>query len=762
MELNQISKESEDLYRVYMDNVLDIMIKCDLNANFLHVSPQSFDILGYTPEELIGKNSLDHVHVDDRKKLLDVMSSFTNPGDKVIIELRYIHKDGQHVPVLVKGQLIEINNNIRFIGIINDISERKKSEKIIESEVKFAKAFHLSPHILAITRMEDSRIIDVNDKFIQVLGYNREEIIGKSATELNIWVNLEDRNKFITALKAIENILDFEVQVKTKSGNIRHMLISGAKISLNNEPHLVTMAIDVTDLKITQQKLRDSEEKYRYLFENMNAGFAYHEVITDDNDKPIDYKFLEVNPMYEALTGLKAKDMIGKSVTEVLPGIENDPADWISKFGNVGLTGIPLTVEGYSEPNDRWYKVSGYAPKRGYFAVTFNDITDRKKAEAEIELGKKKLELYIDSMMDGFCINDPIGNIVQINESFVKMFDYEFPEEIIGKKIFEMVSKKEIPIMMNRFMDTVKNKESGIKNFEVVCIRKDGSEFSGSFNIRNLWEEGKYVGSISISRDITERKNAEENLILSKQKYHEAYIQANFFKDIISHDINNLLQNIKASLELYKIFQDDPTNVETQEEVLEIIDNAVSRGERLIYNVRKLSKLEDTEILIENTEICKLLDDSIDFLTKCFQDKKINVKVDAPSKKVYVKANALLLDVFENILNNSVKYNDNHEVELFVKILEGNELDKKKYVKMEFMDNGIGIPDARKAVIFQKGFKESSSMTGLGIGLSLVKKVIESYDGKIWVEDKVKGDFSKGANLVLLIPEAEVLEINIK
>ena len=81
---------------------------------------------------------------------------------------------------------------------------------------------------------------------------------------------------------------------------------------------------------------------------------------------------------------------------------------------------------------------------------------------------------------------------------------------------------------------------------------------------------------------------------------------------------------------------------------------------------------------------------------------------------------------------------------------------EQKYIKMEFMDNGIGIPDARKQVIFQKGFKKTSDVMGLGIGLSLVKKIIDSYKGEIWVEDKVKEDYTKGSNFVLLIPEAKL------
>jgi signal transduction histidine kinase len=218
--------------------------------------------------------------------------------------------------------------------------------------------------------------------------------------------------------------------------------------------------------------------------------------------------------------------------------------------------------------------------------------------------------------------------------------------------------------------------------------------------------------------------------------------------------MNNILQNIKSSVELHRIYQRDSNNFEKRDEVLEIIDNAVFRGAKLISNVRKLSKLEDTDMLVEKTEACQVLEDSIIFLKKGFQDKKINVKIKAPSKELHVRANALLLDVFENILNNAVKYNDKHDVEILVKISKEQELEQK-YIRFEFIDNGIGIPDAKKAVIFQKGYKKDSSVEGLGIGLSLVKMAIDIYKGKIWVEDRIKDDYSKGCNFIILIPEAD-------
>jgi len=186
---------------------------------------------------------------------------------------------------------------------------------------------------------------------------------------------------------------------------------------------------------------------------------------------------------------------------------------------------------------------------------------------------------------------------------------------------------------------------------------------------------------------------------------------------------------------------------------LEKTISSVERGMLLISNVRKLSLLEDSEIPSHPTELYCVLNESIKFLHKRFHDKDIILQVAPPEKKLYVKTNDLLLDVFENILINAAKFNNNSKIYIFIKVLSVQH-QGMNYTRLEFMDNGIGISDTKKNLIFQKKVKKDLNIKGMGIGLSLVKKIIDGYNGKIWVEDKVKGDCSKGSNFILLIPEA--------
>ncbi len=125
-------------------------------------------------------------------------------------------------------------------------------------------------------------------------------------------------------------------------------------------------------------------KQFNMFFEKMMDGFAYHKIVVDKTGKPVDYVFLECNKAFEKMTGLKRVKIIGKKVTEVLKGIENDPADWIGIYGKVALSGKPAQFENYSQPLDRWYNVSAYSPEKGYFVALFEDITTHKKAEEEI------------------------------------------------------------------------------------------------------------------------------------------------------------------------------------------------------------------------------------------------------------------------------------------------------------------------------------------------------------------------------------------
>lgn len=376
-----------------------------------------------------------------------------------------------------------------------------------------------------------------------------------------------------------------------------------------------------------------------------------------------------------------------------------------------------------------------------------------KRRTKELEESEEKYRRIAEESHLAICIlQDDV--IKYANQNIADIYEYTI-EEILNWKPGEFVK-----IFAQDSLDFVlvqaKRKQAGdtdiITHYPIHCIKKSGELFWVDNISTTIIYNGKPADLITLI-DITERKQVDEKLKESEEKYRKAYFQANLYRDIFAHDLNNILQNINSSVELSSLYLNNPDKLHTIRELNEIINEQVNRGKKLINNVRKITEIDESEIHLEKTEINRVLNRAIDFLKNSFQTRALNIQVNAPDKRIYVKANDLLLDVFENILINAVRYNDRSKIEISVDISKEQEEDKD-YVKMEFKDNGIGISDYRKNSIFEKGIRKGQRSKGLGLGLSLVKKIIDSYQGKIWVEDRKKGDYKQGSNFVVLLHTA--------
>ena len=235
----------------------------------------------------------------------------------------------------------------------------------------------------------------------------------------------------------------------------------------------------------------------------------------------------------------------------------------------------------------------------------------------------------------------------------------------------------------------------------------------------------------------------------SEEQYKEAYNRAEFYKDLLSHDVTNILQSIVFSAESGLLLLDEKEKLKAK---LVDIKDQVKRSGKLISNVRKLSKLEKEAPLLKVIDVKEVLKNTTELIQRTTHEKTVNIRIEAPEHKLYIQGNELLRDVFENLIQNAVKYNHNPVVEIVIRINSIQDIEKK-HLKLEFMDNGIGIIEKSKWAIFDRGYRVDGNIGGRGLGLSLVKKIVNSYKGQIWVEDKIEGDFSKGSNFIIEIPE---------
>ncbi|MBA7629242.1 Adaptive-response sensory-kinase SasA [subsurface metagenome] len=383
----------------------------------------------------------------------------------------------------------------------------------------------------------------------------------------------------------------------------------------------------------------------------------------------------------------------------------------------------------------------------------FGDTIERLNAEKALKESQELLRATFEATADGILAVDINDVITHLNERFIYM--WRIPDEVIDQKDFTQLLNYILDQLNDpdKFLLKLRNLEKSSKDGYDMIFFKDGRIFE-QYSCP-LIQDRERVGRVWSFKDITEHQHAEQELRKSENRYREAYERAEFFKDIFTHDINNIFHNIKSSAELISILKEKSDSLDNLDEFFQIIDNQIDRGVKLINNVRKLSKLEESEISLKPVEINGILDEAIQFANKSAQEKKLDIQIKKVNNELYVDANEFLLDVFENILHNAIKYNQNESVKIQVDITKAL-LDKKNYVKMEFKDNGIGIIDKKKKSIFQKGHNKDNNVRGMGIGLSLVKKIIESYHGKIWVENRIENDYTKGSNFIVEIPEIKI------
>ncbi len=488
-------------------------------------------------------------------------------------------------------------------------------------------------------------------------------------------------------------------------------------------------------------ELSESEEKWRSLAKN-----APNLITIVDPDGNIQF-------INRSATG---KEAIGTSIYEY---IQPEYYDIVKRtIKRVSDTGEPGSYEVRAVNQQgaiSWFETQVGPITQGEKTVSMllisNDISERKQAEQKLRESEEHFRTFAEQSFMGITIIQD-GVIKYINQKLADIHKRSMEQLLKFKPqdFLKSIHSDERGKIIEEMNALIKG-DKQISNFEMKSIREDGKIIW----LKQFSKKIEYNGRPAILTniiDITERKEDEIKLKVSEEQYREAYNRAEFYKDLFAHDISNILQHILSAMELSDLLINNPENLKDIQANLNIIKDQVNRATKLVSNVRKLSQLEEYKKSIEQIEIMTIIKDTIRFIKDSYQEKKIDIQVDSISNEVYIQANDLIQDVIENILINSVKHNKNPKVEIIVRFSR-ELIEKNHYLKIEFIDNGAGIENTRKETIFQRAYNEDISVSGMGLGLSLVKKIIDSFDGKIWVEDKVKNDYSKGSNFIILLPE---------
>ncbi len=258
-------------------------------------------------------------------------------------------------------------------------------------------------------------------------------------------------------------------------------------------------------------------KQFDMFFDRMLDGFAYHKIVVDKSGKPIDYIFLEVNEPFERMTGIKRERILGKKVTDVLHGIEKDPADWIGVYGRVALTGEPVQFENHAGPLGKWFKISAYCPKKGHFVALFEDITERKKAEEALKENENKFRAIADFTYDWEYWIAPNGHLIYVSPSCKRITGYDAKEFIKDPKLLTRIVHHEDKSVVGSHFDLISSEELHAVDFRILT--KDGETRWISHSCQAVFDNnGKWAGRRASNRDITRRKKTEQELSISLEE----------------------------------------------------------------------------------------------------------------------------------------------------------------------------------------------------------------------------------------------------
>ena len=239
---------------------------CSMDGQLVDANPAYAAIIGRTVEETMTLSYWDITprnYAEQEQAQLDSLKATGRYGP---YEKEYIHKDGHLVPVRLTGLIVRRDNEDFIWSTVEDITEQQKASKALQqSEEKFMKAFHATPDAIIISRENDGMLVDINEVFIQQSEYTRDEALGRTILELNLWADPLDRERYVAVLKEQEKVREMEARFRTKSGRFIDCLVSGEFFPLDNEFYLLTIVRDITERKAAEAEL----EKYHLHLEEI-------------------------------------------------------------------------------------------------------------------------------------------------------------------------------------------------------------------------------------------------------------------------------------------------------------------------------------------------------------------------------------------------------------------------------------------------------------------------------------------------------------
>jgi PAS domain S-box-containing protein len=686
---------------------------------------------GFSEQELIGndisivRSSKNDSEINDQ--ILNVTREKGWQG-----EIWNRKKDGTDFQISLSTSTVKNNHGeiIGMVGVAIDITEKKQVQmELMESEERYRSFFEGSPDAIFLADIETGTIIDANKAASDLIKKPVNEIIGSNQTSIHPPEEILHSKKVFKedterALKNSPNAI--ENYIYTSDGKKVPVEVLASLIHIKGKKVLQGVFRDISIRKTTEKALMESEKRYRQLVENQGEGVT----IVDHSEN-----LIYANPAAELIFGVEPGTLVhrnlrefivleqfGKVLKESQKRSERKKSTYEIEIQTPGGVKKQILVTATAQTNDE-----------GHFSGTFGvirDITDQKSAEESLRHSEQKYRNLIEIMPDGVYRSTPEGKFVDVNPAMVNILGYDSKEELMAIDIktqlyFDPTDRESLTLKMNS------------EELDVFPLKKkDGSAVY--IEDHGWWikdEKGEVIFHEGISRDVTERKNAEMQLHRYSQELQELNATKDKFFSIIAHDLKSPFNSITGLSEMIKNearFMD----VGTIEKFAGVIHSTASNTYKLLENLLEWASIQQSNIAFQPEQVIlqKIAEEIIELSIEKASRKKIKIINCIPEGLIISADKNMLKTIIRNLVSNALKFTQaNGEVKIAA-------VKTDEQIEIQVIDNGVGISPENIEKLFKIGSNYSQRGTenekGTGLGLLLCKEFVEKHNGKIWVESE--------------------------
>ncbi|MGO9568072.1 MAG: PAS domain S-box protein [Desulfomonilaceae bacterium] len=728
-------RQSEEKYRLIFEHSPLGVFHFDETGTITACNDNFVWITGYSREKLIGLNTIRDIK--DEKVIAAIKQALS--GAIGHYEDYYSSVTGKKItPVKCEfAPILSQDGGVTGgIGMVEEITDRKKSEEALrESEELFRLAFQTGPDPVTISTLKDGLYVDLNDGFTSFTGYSRDDAVGKSSTELDIWNDPEDRRRLVRTLQEEGHVQNLEAKFRLKDGRVVTGLMSARVFMLKGEPHLLSIVRDIEEWRRTQEALRESEAKYRSLFDNAPVG-----IFQTSSKGQARY----VNPYMAKLVGAESPEEAVTHFTQLSQQLYVDPHRR-DEFIKLLMEEGKVTDFEYEavriDGTHRCFTMNARASEHlsdGSFLIDgfTSDITERKQAEEALRQSEERYRAIFNNAAAGISLTDREGRFLAVNSTSARIYGYT-QEELLGLTFYDLTHPEDVDPSRRELLPLQQGQKDSYR-LEKRYVRKDGKVIWAELSVSALCDaRGEYAATLAVVVDITERKKSEQE----RESLQRQLLQAQKMEAIgtlaggIAHDFNNLLQVILgyAEILLMKKESKDPDRKK-----MEVIQHAARDGADLVARILTFSRKGESRArpMDLNDEIRR-----VEKLLRRTLPKMIQIDLLLADDLRIIEADPAQIE--QVILNLGV--NAQHALpeggRLTIQTSNvslsdewvNTHLDAKpgEYVLLTISDTGMGIPPEVLDRIFEPFFTTKANGEGTGLGLAMVHGIVAQHGGYI-------------------------------